>query len=231
MYQPKLSDAPEADFAPRIVLDRDGLVTYDAYFLEPRLADRAFHVLLGETPWSQEFLQMYGRRIPFPRLTAWYGDRGAAYTYSGIKNEPLAWTPLLKEVRDLLKRRIGVRFNSVLLNLYRHGDDGLSWHADDEPELGEAPVIASLSLGAVRQFQLKHRVDGETRSLLLESGSLLLMSGATQRSWVHRVPKERNVRQTRINLTFRVIDASTHAGKSVLAAPAKRSVRTPRSGG
>jgi alkylated DNA repair dioxygenase AlkB len=228
MYQPKLSDSPEADFAPRIVLNRDGLVTYDAYFLEPPAADHAFHTLLGDTPWTQEFLQMYGRRIPFPRLTAWYGDRGASYTYSGIKNEPLVWTPVLRDLRELLARRTGVRFNSVLLNLYRHGEDSLSWHADDEPELGPEPVIASLSLGADRQFQLKHRVDGEIRSILLESGSLLLMSGATQRSWLHRVPKERNVRQTRINLTFRVIDATIHAGKSVPVRAAKRSVRAAR---
>ncbi|HEV2740435.1 MAG TPA: alpha-ketoglutarate-dependent dioxygenase AlkB [Candidatus Elarobacter sp.] len=228
MYQPKLSDAPEADFAPRIVLDRDGLVTYDGYFLEPRIADHAFHVLLGDTPWCQEFLKMYGRRIPFPRLTAWYGDHGAAYTYSNIKNEPLPWTPVLKDIRDRLLRRMGVRFDSVLLNLYRHGEDSLSWHADDEAELGNEPTIASISLGAVREFQLKHRLDGETRSLPLESGSLLIMSGPTQRSWVHRVPKERNVRQTRINLTFRVIDASLHAGQSLLARPTKRSVGTPR---
>jgi alkylated DNA repair dioxygenase AlkB len=217
MYQPKLADAPEVDFSPRIVLDRDGLVTYDPYFLSPEVADRAFHSLLSGTTWSQEFLKMYGRRIPFPRLTAWYGDSGAAYTYSGIRNEPHAWTPDLRELRDRIARRIGVRFNSVLLNQYRYGADSLSWHADDEPELGNEPVIASLSLGVLREFQLKHRVDGELITVPLENGSLLVMSGETQRHWRHRVPKERNVKSARINLTFRVIDAANDTRKSLQA--------------
>jgi alkylated DNA repair dioxygenase AlkB len=215
MYQPKLADAPEVDFSPRIVLDRDGLVTYDPYFLNPETADRAYHSILSGSAWTQEFLKMYGRRIPFPRLTAWYGDSGAAYTYSGVRNEPHQWTPELRELRDRLAQRIGVRFNSVLLNQYRDGQDGLSWHSDDEPELGDEPLIASLSLGAVRQFQLKHREDGELVSISLEHGSLLVMSGETQRRWQHRVPKERNVKSARINLTFRVIDATNDTRKSL----------------
>jgi alkylated DNA repair dioxygenase AlkB len=215
MYQPKLSDAPEVDFSPRVLVERDGLVTYDPYFLAPETADRAFHSILSGTAWAQEFLKMYGRRIPFPRLTAWYGDPGAAYTYSGIRNEPHSWTPELRELRDRIAKRIGVRFNSVLLNQYRNGQDGLSWHADDEPELGDEPIIASVSLGAVREFQLKHQGDGEVLSIPLEHGSLLVMSGKTQRYWRHRVPKERDIQSARINLTFRVIDAAKYTRKTV----------------
>ncbi|MBV8371035.1 MAG: alpha-ketoglutarate-dependent dioxygenase AlkB [Candidatus Eremiobacteraeota bacterium] len=210
MYQPKLSDAPEVEFSPRILVERDGLVTYDPYFLDPDTAERAFHLLQSDIEWSQEFLKMYGRRIPFPRLTAWYGDSGAAYTYSGVRNEPHRWTPALRDLQGRLVERMGVRFNSVLLNYYRHGQDSLSWHADDEPELGDEPIIASLSLGAVREFQLKHRIDGEVVSVPLEPGSLLVMSRETQRFWCHRVPKERNVHSARINLTFRVIDAPSN---------------------
>jgi alkylated DNA repair dioxygenase AlkB len=204
MYQPKLIERPEDD-APRVVLDQHGLVTYDPCFLERPQADALLRALLCDVPWKQEHLRIYGREIPFPRLTAWYGDPGAVYTYSGIANRPLAWTPPLAQLRERVQRTLGVRFNSALLNLYRTGCDGMGWHADDEPELGARPVIASVSLGAVRRFELRSRETRELRRIDLEHGSLLVMSGESQRCWEHQVPKERTIRATRINLTFRAV--------------------------
>ncbi len=194
--------------APRVVLDRDGRVTYDPSFLEPSFAEHAFAALTTEIAWAQDAMVLYGRRVAFPRLTAWYGDPGAAYTYSGIRNEPRAWTPLLRALRDRVAATSGARFNSVLLNRYRGGDDGMGWHSDDERELGAEPVIASLSVGAVRTFELRHRGDRERIALPLASGSLLVMSGATQRHWLHRVAKDRRATGARINLTFRLVDVT-----------------------
>ena len=226
MLQPKLFDAPQLDEAPRVIVERDGVVTYDPYFVDPWAGDELFQQLRAETPWKQEYLRMYGREIAFPRLTAWYGDRGASYSYSGIHNEPLAWSGALRTLRDQLRTRLGVRFNSVLLNLYRSGRDSLSWHADDEPELGEEPIIASVSLGATRRFLLKHVATGEVIEISLEHGSLLVMSGSTQGHWKHQVPKEAKVFSERINLTFRVIDARRNDSGSLPPARSKGTGKT-----
>ncbi len=190
---------------PRTVVARDGTVTYEPHFLDPASADRAYAVLAEEADWRQESIALFGRRVPLPRLTAWHGDPGAIYTYSGLLNEPAAWTPQLAELRERLADRLGVRFNSVLLNWYRGGGDAMGWHADDEPELGREPAIASLSLGATRRFELEHRGDRERIAVELEPGSLLVMAGATQHRWRHRVPKQPRIAGGRINLTFRVV--------------------------
>ena len=139
--------------------------------------------------------------MPIPRLTAWHGAAG--YVYSGIRLTPAAWTPPLLELKALAERLAGERFNSVLLNLYRDGRDSVSWHADNEPGLGRDPVIASLSLGAVRRFQLKHRRLDERLALDLPHGSCLIMAGATQHHWLHQLPKTTRPVGPRINLTFR----------------------------
>jgi alkylated DNA repair dioxygenase AlkB len=207
MYQPKLSLEAE-DGGPRVVLAKHGLVTYEPAFLAPAEAGLLLRELLGEVRWRQEHLRVAGREIPFPRLTAWYGDPGAVYTYSGIANRPLDWTPGLARLRDRLRASLGAGFNSVLLNLYRTGSDSMGWHADDEPELGPRPVIASVSLGAARRFELRSRETGETRRLALEDGSLLVMSGETQHRWRHQVPKEPTVRAPRLNLTFRTVEVA-----------------------
>ena len=206
MHQPKLFDAPDIGGASRVVLDERGLVTYDRGFIDAPAADELLRELLCVVPWKQEHLRLYGREIPFPRLTAWCGDPGAVYTYSGIVNQPRAWTPGLARLRDRLHVALGVRFNSALLNLYRTGSDGMGWHADDEPELGAHPMIASISLGATRRFELKPIPKGESVGLALEHGSLLVMSGDTQHCWKHQVPKDPTVRAPRVNVTFRVID-------------------------
>jgi alkylated DNA repair dioxygenase AlkB len=227
--QPLLFNPNELDYEPIIVTQRDGTVTYDPYFLEPALADEAFDALVEQTPWKQDEIRMYGRHIPVPRLTAWHGDPGASYSYSGIDNDPSPWTPPLLAIRERLGRQMGISFNSCLLNRYRNGQDSLSWHADDEPELGSLPVIASVSLGVRRTFQLQHRVDGEMISIGLDHGSLLVMSGLTQSYWKHQIPKERSVSGERLNLTFRVIDESAKRRAHSSPPSRKRTERSNRS--
>jgi alkylated DNA repair dioxygenase AlkB len=144
--------------------------------------------------------------MPIPRLTAWYGDQGKSYTYSGIEQHPEHWNPTLKLIKSKIEQIAQVSFNSVLLNLYRDGKDSVSWHSDDEPELGENPIIASVSFGATRRFSLRnkhsknHKIDID-----LASGSFLLMQGETQHFWQHQIAKTAKEIQPRINLTFRII--------------------------
>ena len=172
----------------------------------PRVYDR----LLKETPWQQDVIKLYGREILIPRLQAWYGDKHCQYSYSGIQLSPHPWTPLLQDLKEQVESACKAKFNSVLLNLYRDGQDSNGWHSDDEPELGEQPVIASLSLGATRRFRLRHRQQKATPpiSLDLEGGSLLVMAGETQKYWQHCITKTRKPVGPRINLTFRKIMTS-----------------------
>ena len=158
--------------------------------------------------WRQEDVLIFGVRRPVPRLVAWHGDPGATYTYSGTPHVPEPWTPELERVRDRVHTLTGRSFNAVLLNLYRDGRDGMGWHADDEPELGRDPAIASVSFGAPRRFCLRHRRRKYSRlDVPLGSGSLLLMSGATQHHWLHAVPKTAQAVGERVNLTFRWVGA------------------------
>ncbi len=162
--------------------------------------------------WTQERLRLYGQDRPLPRLTAWYGDEGAAYTYSHIAMQPRPWTATLRAIKTRVEHLAETPFNSVLLNLYRDGRDSVAWHQDNEPELGEHPVIASVSLGAARRFQLRHTVKRTLPpvDLVLPPGSLLLMRGETQRWWQHRLPKTAQPVAPRLNLTFRHVVLSSH---------------------
>jgi alkylated DNA repair dioxygenase AlkB len=184
----------------------DALVHFCPDFFPTADADRLLRELLATTAWRQEVFRMGGKEIPFPRLTAWYGDEGTAYTYSGLKNLPAPWTPPLLEIKRAIEPACGVTFNSVLLNRYRAGQDSVSWHADDEPEFGKDPVIASISFGEARDFQFKHKVHkGLKARVELTHGSLLVMRGGTQENWLHQVPKTKHVVSERVNLTFRVV--------------------------
>jgi len=165
----------------------------------------AFATLRSELPWRQNHLNMFGRTVPEPRLVTWMGDPGADYSYSGIRLDPVPWTPEVAALRAACSSVAGVEFNSVLANLYRDGNDSVDWHADDEPQLGREPVIASLSLGATRRFDLRHRESGETVRVDLPPGSVVVMSGRCQHEWVHRVAKTKRPVGPRINLTFRTI--------------------------
>ena len=186
---------------------RGGRLALWPAFLDAARADAALAGLREEIEWSQHYVHIAGRRMACPRLSAWYGDPGASYRYSRQTYEPLALPPRLEAVRSLLQETLGIRFNSVLLNLYRDGADSMGWHSDDEPELGDDPVIASLSLGATRRFRLRHRErSAPSCGFDLEHGSLLVMDGATQRNWQHAVPRTRRKVGTRLNLTWRRVE-------------------------
>ena len=181
-------------------------LVFDKAYLNAELADTYFDQIFSETSWQQHRIQCFGRDLEIPRLTAWYGDKNTTYRYSGIDLSPRPWTPLLRSIKESLEAISGARFNSVLLNRYRNGKDSVGWHADDEKDLGDTPVIASLSLGATRRFQMKHRYqNGEKLVLDLTHGSLLVMSGNTQNNWLHQIPKTARPVGERINLTFRFI--------------------------
>lgn len=156
--------------------------------------------------WKQESMNMYGKRVNFPRLTAWYGDNDMPYSFSGITLNPHPWTSSLLSIKNKIEPKSKVSFNSVLLNLYRDGNDSISWHTDAEPELGKNPVIASVNFGATRIFQLRHIQTKEKIEIELAHGSLLIMQGELQHFWQHQVPKTTKKVGERINLTFRVIN-------------------------
>ena len=166
-----------------------------------------FEKLLSNTLWQQREMNMYGRKVLQPRLTAWYGDPDRTYVYSGIRNKPLPWTDLLRELKRRIEDCTELRFNSVLLNYYRDNQDSMGFHSDDEKELGPDPAIASFSLGDRRTFLFKHKINKEleTISVPLPSGSVLLMKGATQRLYKHAINREKRPCGPRINLTFRRI--------------------------
>lgn len=182
------------------IVKRDGLVTYDPYFLNKVTNEYYFNRLMNEIDWGHLLITIYGKTHPIPRLTKWYGK---PYNYSGISNLQNELTPLINEIKSLIDEAVGQVFNSVLLNLYESGGHSISWHSDDEPELGD--TIASLSLGGVRKFSLKHKISKDAVSIELLPGSLLVMSGDTQKNWLHCVPKTTKQVTPRINLTFRQI--------------------------
>ena len=172
-----------------------------------------FARLSAEIEWEQHELQMFGRRVRAPRLSAWYGDRGADYSYSGVRLSARDWLAPLRAIKNTVEELGNSAFNSVLLNCYRQGSDSMGWHSDDEPELGSDPVIASVSFGAERVFRLRHRGErGLTHRLTLPDASVLLMTGSTQRCWQHSLPKTRSDCGRRINLTFRAV-ANAHAAR------------------
>ena len=164
--------------------------------------------LVVECDWRQDSVTLFGKTHPQPRLCAWYGE--AAYRYSGLTLQPAPWTRRLAQIRDRVETVTGHAYNSVLLNYYRDQQDCMGMHSDDEPELGPRPAIASLSLGALRDFRLKHRSrrDLDTVKLPLPSGSLLLMAGDTQHHWRHGIARQKRHCAPRINLTFRRILAA-----------------------
>lgn len=185
------------------LLPKDGEVEFVSHFIERD----CLHEIIDSIEWSQDNMQMFGKRIDLPRLTAWYGDPEATYTYSGITNQPLSWTPLLLKLREKIESYTKEDFNSVLLNYYRNQNDHMSWHTDNERELGPSPVIASLSFGEERLFQFKHHLDKEEKkvSIKTEPGSLIVMRGETQKYWRHRIAKTSLPMGPRVNLTFRKI--------------------------
>lgn len=227
LYAGKYPKRPHPSGLGQCIQLPDGELYYAPEFFSPKIRDRLLQVLLANDrypitaidwadpdilwqniPWRQDRIQMYGKQLLLPRFSSWHGDADNAYTYSGIRLQPNPWNNALSWLRDQLLRLTEVQFNSVLLNLYRNGEDHISWHRDNEPELGKNPVIASVNLGATRRFLLRRKDDPQQKiELPLMHGSLLVMSGALQQYWEHSVPKETRVRECRVNLTFRVIQS------------------------
>lgn len=185
----------------------DGELRCQRGFYREQESTALFTRLMDQTDWRQETITLWGKAYLQPRLSAWYGDEGRGYAYSGVVLQPLPWTDTLSRIKADIEQATSCRFNSVLLNLYRNEGDSVGWHSDAEPELGKNPVIASLSLGETRSFRLRHRKRKDLKPLALDldDGCLLLMAGATQHYWQHCVPKESGTRDARINLTFRSI--------------------------
>jgi alkylated DNA repair dioxygenase AlkB len=198
-------------FPAQTALERIPMEDAEVYYLRQgalaQTAEALMNQLIDEVPWRAQSIVVWGKTFPQPRLTAWYGDNGASYTYSGIHLDPLPWTNTLMDIKNRVERIAGTDFNSVLLNYYRNNRDSMGLHSDDEPELGRRPIIASLSLGQERIFVLKHKTrrDLQIVRLRLSSGSLLLMKGDTQHCWKHGIEKETRPCAPRVNLTFRRI--------------------------
>lgn len=184
----------------------DAEIIYYPHFFDKKEADAIFAQLTNNIPWQQDDIRVFGKIHPQPRLTALFGNEGKPYSYSNIKMQPHPWTLLLQKIKSYVESVSDTNFTTVLLNQYRDGKDSNGWHADNEKELGTNPIIASISFGAERNFQLKHNsILGLKQNILLEHGSLLVMKGTTQHFWKHQIPKTAKPIGSRINLTFRVI--------------------------
>lgn len=191
------------------LLPVDGELYYTEGIMDEGPATKMLATLLRDVPWRDETIMMFGKPVMQPRRTALYGDEGLVYRYSGRTMLPLPWTPDLLTLKQIAEQHAQSSFTTVLVNCYRNGNDSMGWHRDNERELGCNPTIASISLGAQRLFQCKHRTDPSQRlSLPLSHASILVMKGAMQEHWYHQVPKERRVTEPRINLTFRTIGAA-----------------------
>jgi len=198
---------------PQIITMQDGqampdgeLILYQNLFNSLE-SDQFFQELLDGIKWQHDKVQVDNQEIELPRLTAWYGDEGKFYSYSGMVKHPYAWNSTLIAIKSRVEEVAKVKFNSVLLNLYRSGKDRVSWHSDDETELGKNPIIASVSFGNTRRFQFRHRFREKLDKVTinLTHGSLLIMKGSTQHFWQHQIPKASQTIRERINLTFRII--------------------------
>src|SRR5690606_20024894 len=187
------------------LLPKDGTVIYYGKLMTSQQANDYFHRLLNEIQWKNDVAIIFGKRIVTKRKVAWYGEKPFEYTYSNTTKLALPWTKELLELKELVEARTGETFNSCLLNLYHNGNEGMAWHSDAEKDLKKNGAIASLSFGAERKFAFKHKETKEKITLTLENGSLLVMKGATQTHWLHRLPPTKLIKTPRINLTFRTI--------------------------
>jgi alkylated DNA repair dioxygenase AlkB len=187
------------------LLPKDGTVNYYGRLWEARESDYYFERLFHQIEWVNDQAIIFGKLIITKRKVAWYGEKNFSYTYSNTTKHALPWTTELLELKGMVESQTGENFNSCLLNLYHHGEEGMAWHSDGEKDLKKNGAIGSLSFGAERKFSFKHKETKETVSLILEHGSLLVMKGTTQNHWLHRLPPTKLVKRPRINLTFRTI--------------------------
>lgn len=182
------------------------LLQYYPQFISKPDSDILLQKFIAQTPWRQTTQKMWDKEYLTPRLTAWYGDPGTDYSFSGSLKNPIPWTPELLLLKEKVEQTAGKRFNSVLLNYYRDGNDSVAWHSDKESVLGRNPVIASVSFGQVRSFDIRNKIDHKKHySIKLEHGSFLLMKAGLQEHWDHRIAKSTKPMGARVNLTFRVV--------------------------
>ena len=198
---------PESTEKEQAIILPQAQLRFIEQFLSAEESENYLKTLYRSIQWEQSDIQMFGKSLKIPRLNAWYGDNGCDYAYSGKRFTPLAWTTELKEIKTRIESLANTTFNSVLLNCYRDGSDSMGWHSDDEKELGQNPIIASVSLGQTRSFHLRHKTNKElsVQKIALTSGSLLIMGGTTQHFWQHQIPKTKKICGQRINLTFRSV--------------------------
>ncbi|MCB0453104.1 MAG: alpha-ketoglutarate-dependent dioxygenase AlkB [Aequorivita sp.] len=189
----------------RNLLPTGGTVNYFGKIFSDEEASRYYEILLNTIDWKNDEAIIFGKRIVTKRRVAWYGSQEFEYTYSKITKKANLWTTELLLLKKLIEKKTGETFNSCLLNLYHSGEEGMAWHSDDEKDLKKNGAIASVSFGAERKFAFKHKQTKETIALNLAHGSLLIMKGATQTNWLHRLPPTKKVDEARINLTFRTI--------------------------
>lgn len=190
---------------PRQILPGDGDCRYFGRIFSPEEALQLFQGLLKKIPWKRDEVMVYGRHYLTVRQVAWFGESQLSYTYSGTTHsQPLPWSRDLVKIKNEVEARTGQKYNACLANLYQDGSQGMGWHQDNEEELSQSS-IASVSLGAERRFDFRHKQTGEKLSIFLEQGSLLLMAGQTQKHWQHQLPRSAKVVIPRINLTFRNI--------------------------
>jgi len=193
-------------FGPDVnLLPFGGIVNYFGKVLSHQQSDQYLGVLLQTIEWKNDEAIIFGKRIITKRKVAWYGDSDFGYTYSNITKKALPWTRELLRLKAVVEAKTGEKFNSCLLNLYHNGNEGMAWHSDAEKDLKKEGAIGSLSFGAERKFSFRHKQTKQTVSLILEHGSLLIMTGATQTNWLHRLPPARLITKPRVNLTFRTI--------------------------
>lgn len=192
-------------FNPGQIILPQAELDYREDFLSRHKADELLACFRQSLDWRQDFIKLYGKVVKIPRLQAWYGDPGSDYRYSGLTLSPQPWTESLAWLKQACEHACGHKFNAVLANWYRDGSDSMGWHADNEPELGPDPVIASVSLGMSRNMDFRHMASNEKYRIALHHGSLLIMKGTTQQYWQHAIAKSRQVSEERINLTFRYI--------------------------
>lgn len=186
-------------------LPQDGTVNYYGKVFQRQEADYYLEKLLSSIEWRNDEAIIFGKKIITKRKVAWYGEKPFEYTYSNSTKFALPWTPELLELKAVAERESGEMFNSCLLNLYHHGEEGMAWHSDAETSLKKNGAIGSLSFGAERKFAFKHKQTGQKVELILEHGSLLVMKDATQTHWLHRLPPTKRITAARVNLTFRTI--------------------------
>lgn len=185
----------------------DAQVSYVPSFIGFEEANELFNKLIDDINWQQDDIVVFGKKFQQPRLTALYGNDGKSYSYSSLTMFPNKWNSLLIYIKEKVEEFMNVKFTTVLLNYYRDGNDSNGWHADNEKELGKNPIIASISFGAKRVFQMKHNTNKDQKfKIELENGSLLIMKGTTQHFWKHQIPISTKKVGPRINLTFRIIN-------------------------